>query len=152
MIAINNVAINPSVRVERSFTDFRVQSTNRAVWLGETLQSIGEKANYEGWSGADSRSVQRDALRITGNLLLGLPTSLPLPEIGADSEGEVTLDWVSSSNQHLTLSIDMHGRILFAGRVGTERITPGEIRYTQGFPYPIEALLVRMFTSPYIRL
>jgi hypothetical protein len=47
-----------------------------------------------------------------------LPRSLPVPEIAADPDGEVSFDWLGPAGKMFSVSVSKDGRIAYAGRFG----------------------------------
>ena len=54
-----------------------------------------------------------------------LPSSLPAPEIAADPDGELSFDWLGSSDNMFSVSVDRNGRLAYAGRFSGGRKTNG---------------------------
>jgi hypothetical protein len=65
-----------------------------------------------------------------------LPTSAPLPEVSADTEGEVALDWIFGERKALTVSIGPTGRCTFAWVLG-QRTNRGTDWIDDGIPEAI---------------
>jgi hypothetical protein len=141
--------------VERSIADSRIQTNlhlGRWARIYDAIIELKTLASVEGWDGEGSLPVSSDAISVTEQLLENLPSQLPLPEFGADSEGEVALDWFGPQKQSLSLSIDKNGRILFAGRVGAQPVRGKIPQYTGGFPSEVRAHLEGIFPERSINL
>ena len=63
------------------------------------------------WSPASEPSPVHSFARI---FLNALPTTAPYPEVSADPDGEVALDWFFGNRNALTISIGANGRCTFA--------------------------------------
>jgi hypothetical protein len=50
--------------------------------------------------------------------LNALPSTAPLPEVSADTDGEVALDWIFGERKALTVSIGRTGRCTYAWMLG----------------------------------
>ncbi len=53
--------------------------------------------------------------------LLALPDNLPMPEVGIDPDGAVSLTWFASRTQMFSVSIDESDRIAFAWLDGSDK-------------------------------
>lgn len=95
------------------------------------METVRNEASFDGWDGYGGKALQPQACVITANFLEALPTTIPIPEISADNDGEVALDWIFGPRKALTVSIDGRGRCVYAwilGQInsrGTEWITDG---------------------------
>lgn len=78
------------------------------------------------------------------DLLDALPHGFPVPEVGLDPDGEITLDWIRSDRTMVSLSIGGEGDASYAAlfRDGTAR---GLIRLGMAFPPPLTDLLRRLY-------
>lgn len=66
----------------------------------------------------EQESVSRETANQARRFAVLLPKSLPIPEISADPDGEISFDWVSNTGKMFSVSIDETGRIAYAGRFG----------------------------------
>jgi len=95
------------------------------------LEAVRKEAAYDGWDGHGGKALSPEACAFASVFLEALPTIAPIPEISADSDGEVSLDWIFGPKKALTVSIDGRGRCAYAwmlGQInsrGTDWITDG---------------------------
>jgi hypothetical protein len=82
------------------------------------LDEVRSEASRVGWDGYDARPLDPNSFDFAISFLNALPTSAPLPEVSADAEGEVALDWVFGERKALTVSIGPTGRCTFAWMLG----------------------------------
>lgn len=78
------------------------------------LDEIRSEASYVGWDGYGALPVNPLACIFATSFLNALPTTAPTPEVGADPDGEIALDWSFGERKALTLSIGPTGRCTFA--------------------------------------
>jgi hypothetical protein len=78
------------------------------------LNEIRVEAARAGWDGYGARPVNFDAYLQARRFLESLPTTAPPPEVSADPDGEISLDWVFGPRKALTLSIGANGRCSYA--------------------------------------
>lgn len=93
----------------------------RSVFLGARLEEIRDhleelcaEAATSGWDGYGAIPVRPESLTRAWQFLLCLPISFPLPELGADGEGDVTLDWHLGWRRAFTAAVAPDGRISYA--------------------------------------
>ncbi|HVN17951.1 MAG TPA: hypothetical protein VMU05_04240 [Dongiaceae bacterium] len=93
-------------------TSFAVSRTSEPALC--ELDEIREEAARAGWDGHDAKPVNFDAYLHARRFLEALPTTAPPPDVSADPDGEVSLDWVFGPRKALTLSIGANGRCSYA--------------------------------------
>ena len=69
-------------------------------------------------SDVETARVTHDTAREAMKFALSLPKSLPIPEIAADPDGDISFDWIGKTGKMFSVSIDATGRIAYAGRFG----------------------------------
>jgi len=69
-------------------------------------------------SQGEAGRVEEETARTALNFLLLLPRSLPVPEVSADPDGEISFDWIGDSGKMFSVSVNKEGRIAYAGRFG----------------------------------
>jgi hypothetical protein len=82
------------------------------------LGKVRNDASQEGWDGYGARAMEPLAYGFARRFLNSLPTTSPFPEVSADTDGEVSLDWVFGERRALTVSIGPTGRCTFAWMLG----------------------------------
>jgi hypothetical protein len=105
------------------------------------LEDVCSEAAERGWNGYDAMPVNPLACGYAKFFLNALPTTAPIPEVSADPDGEVALDWSFGERKALSVSIGQSGRCTFAWIKGqnTNRGTawiddeiPAEIAFALG--------------------
>lgn len=82
------------------------------------LDDLLAEASQPGWDGHSGKPLDIDAYDFARTLIKALPTTAPLPEVSADSDGEVSLDWSFGNRKALTVSVGPTGRCTFAWVLG----------------------------------
>jgi hypothetical protein len=82
--------------------------------LLEELDTLCIEASRQGWDGHDAKPINLDAYEMAKVFIKALPTTAPLPELSADPDGEVSLDWSFGKRRALTVSVGPTGRCSFA--------------------------------------
>jgi len=102
------------------------------------LEEVRAASSEPGWNGYGAKPLHAGAYECAKVFLSALPTTAPLPEVSADPDGDVALDWVFGQKKALSVSIGPTGRCTFAWMRGqcTYRGTdwldneiPGSIAY-----------------------
>lgn len=92
--------------------------------IAARLAEIGRTAAMANWDGFDAEPVSAQTVNQTRQILSMLqallPETTPPPEVLAESDGEICIDWTSESARTISISVGDHGRINFAGRFGEE--------------------------------
>ena len=76
---------------------------------------------------ADSETVPvtTDTANQALTFALLLPRSLPIPEVAADPDGEISFDWIGNAGKMFSVSVGANGRVSYAGRFSDVRKTHG---------------------------
>src|SRR5262245_51649772 len=75
----------------------------------DELISVWEECREPDWDGHGALPVSQKSLDDAYRVLDSLPLGLPLPSVGADPDGQVTLEWRTSSRRTLSVSVDPAG-------------------------------------------
>jgi len=113
--------------------------------LFEELATVWEECRHAGWDSYGAVAVSQDALRNAFELIESLPLGFPRPSIGAEPDGDLTLEWHHSPRRTLSVSVTPHGELHFSALLGPNRVfgteaffgeTPRRIRdlITQVYP------------------
>jgi hypothetical protein len=86
----------------------------RAERVLSQFEELWSEASCTGWDGYGAKPVDPIAYRYAQSFVNALPTTAPTPEVSADSDGEVALDWFFGNRKALTVSIGPTGRCTFA--------------------------------------
>ena len=89
---------------------------------GAQLNRSVEEASTLGWDGYEAVPVSQDSYRAALAFLEAFPAQYPFPEIGADPDGEVSLEWYAGPRQTLSVSISPKGVLSYAGLFGNEAV------------------------------
>jgi hypothetical protein len=92
-------------------------STPAEHLITELIEVFAETSR-EGWDGYGARPLNPLSFEFAIRFLNALPATVPFPELGADIDGEVVLDWIFGARKALTISIDATGRCTYAWMLG----------------------------------
>jgi hypothetical protein len=94
-----------------------------------------------GWDGHGAEAVAEEACQNARRILGLLPASLPMPSIGAEPDGHLTLEWYRSPSRVLSLSVGPAGELNYAALLGeTSRRTGSEV-FGSELPHDLVGLI-----------
>jgi hypothetical protein len=86
-----------------------------------SLQALRAEHSEPNWDGEGAKPVAEAALDTAVSFIRALPDDLPLPEIAAEPDGAISLDWAPSKHRVFTVSIGMTDRLPYAWLDGGDR-------------------------------
>lgn len=92
---------------------------NRTI-LSRIISVVSETAN-EGWDGYGALPVSFKAYIKTVEFLCALPGTLKLPEMSADPDGSLSMEWYRSPEWIVSISIDGNGKLDYAAIFGDRK-------------------------------
>lgn len=105
-------------KLEEQFDQFiKHYSAPRLDLLIPEIISIARNSAHNATAGevtAVSKDTAKEAIRFARLL----PKSLPIPELAADPDGDISFDWIGKNGKIFSASIDGSGRVAYAGRFG----------------------------------
>jgi hypothetical protein len=110
----------------------------------EALVAAYIAAQFENLNGESSTKVEPSTYRYAQQFLQLLPSTIPPPEITADADGEIMLDWDQGRRNVLTVSIGRDGTITYAGLFGYNT-THGTETLGDALPPVISSCFERLF-------
>jgi hypothetical protein len=84
------------------------------------LESVLVDAQVENWDGEGAVPVTPEAYHHAREFLRKLPPDIPAPEVAADPDGEIALEWYRDPGFSFSISIGPTGRLAYAGLFGPE--------------------------------
>lgn len=87
----------------------------------EELGGVWEECRHSGWDGYEALPVEAETLRGAYTLIESLPLGFPRPSIGAEPDGQLTLEWHKSPMRTLSVSVDPDGFLHYAGLFGASK-------------------------------
>lgn len=107
--------IDNAVRVPQ--TTLRDSTLGHQDALDELLQ-IWSDCREPNWDGYDALPVEKRTWEATYLLIDSLPLGFPRPSLGAEPDGQLTLEWRTSARRTLSVSVDPDGYLHYAGLFG----------------------------------
>lgn len=88
----------------------------------EELWKTFEECREPNWDGYGAQAVHEETYYLAHQFLAALPLSTPVPSIGAEPDGHITVEWYRSPKRTLSVSISPDGELHYAALLGPERI------------------------------
>lgn len=107
------------------------------------LTEVWEEFKTPNWDGYGALPVERAALRNARSFIEALPLGSPLPSVGAEPDGHVTLEWYRDPRWTLSVSVSPDGMLYFAGLFGTEDVR-GSAWFSGEVPESVSLLIRRV--------
>ena len=85
------------------------------------LQALARECAEDDWDGYGARAVSGAVVCRAEFFIRSLPEGIPLPEIAAEPDGQISLDWLPSRTRTFTLSVNEGNRLAYAWIDGTNR-------------------------------
>jgi hypothetical protein len=90
--------------------------------LEEDLVDVYREAQINDWDREGACRVEPSTFKYADQFLKLLPNSTPLPNILADTDGEILFEWDQGPRFVFSVSVGVDGTLAFAGLFGHEKI------------------------------
>ncbi|MBI5155072.1 hypothetical protein HZA57_07530 [Candidatus Poribacteria bacterium] len=118
----------------------------RSTALWTEIESVARECSVPGWDGYGALPVQPSTVERTRSLLMRMPTGLPEPEIGAEPDGAITLEWHGRSSRALSVSVASDGPLHYAAIIGSSKCW-GTEEFHLSFPERLRRLVAEVETQ-----
>ena len=89
--------------------------------IREELAEVWEECSESDWDAYNALPVTWDTYENARRLLLALPLGTPLPSLGAEPDGHITLEWHRAPRRTLSVSITPDELLHYAALLGPGR-------------------------------
>jgi hypothetical protein len=124
----DGTAVSPEADTIRRSVLAARESIHESIWLfGLRRNAVSEvfevaaKHSQAGWDGEGAEPVSAHAVNRAIAFIQALPRSVPVPEIAAEPDGSISLDWIDSRSRVLSISIGVSDRLAVAWLDGTNQ-------------------------------
>jgi hypothetical protein len=93
----------------------------RGKGVFDDLSQVYEECLKVNWDGYSALPVKDETYRLAYELLEAFPLSTPVPSIGAEPDGQLTLEWYCSPRRILSVSVSPEGELHYAALLGESR-------------------------------
>jgi hypothetical protein len=130
------------------FVDEKVREGKRAFYETYTfghayynalsdLVSVKRECSMPNWDGYGGSPVRSETVWQAWQVLESLPPGIPEPTIGAEPDGDVTMEWYQSPRRTLSVSVSAEGLLHYSALIGPNKqfgteAFPGELPTTIG--------------------
>jgi len=87
----------------------------------QQLDEVFKECSFEGWDGERAKPISEEVLRCAERFLNSFPLGIEAPEIGAEPDGSITLEWYRSPTKVASISINPDGWVYWAALIGASR-------------------------------
>lgn len=87
----------------------------------QQLDEIFEECSSAGWDGDRAKPISSEVLQCAKLFLRSFPLGIEAPEIGAEPDGALTLEWYRSPDRVISISINPGGWLYYAAIIGATR-------------------------------
>jgi len=87
----------------------------------EALAQIAAECREPDWDGHNALPVESATIERARRIIASLPGAIPSPDIGAEPDGHVTLEWYSGPRWQISLSVAPNGIMHHAAMLGASR-------------------------------
>jgi hypothetical protein len=108
------------------------------------LRVLSEEYATSGWDGYVAARIAPEAHQQARRFLMTLPFDIPLPSIGAEPDGRLTLEWYRGPDQVLSVSVSHEDLICYAAILG-RRKRAGTEPFCEEVPEDILRILRSLF-------
>src|SRR5205807_2411094 len=109
----------------------------------EELLKTFEECLQPNWDGYGAQSVREETYQLAYRVLAALPLGTPVPSIGAEPDGQITVEWHRSPQRTMSVSISPDGDWYYAALLGSAR-TCGTEPFIGAVPKVVADLIHRV--------
>lgn len=110
----------------------------------QAIDKVFEECRAENWDGHGAKPVSLATRDEARRFCQHIPASFPEPEVAADPDGEISLEWYREPRHVFSVSVGRDRRLTYAGLFG-EAKTHGTEYLEAGLPEAIEYHLRRLY-------
>ncbi len=124
---VTETAIGESTpNLRRVWTEYRERDTSllRGMDVRELLSRINtasDEAREPNWNGEDGHPVEPSTIDQAWLFAACLPTTLPIPDVSPDADGDLAFDWNLGPRRVFSVSVRRDGSLSYAALVGASR-------------------------------
>ena len=90
------------------------------------LLDVCLEAAAPGWDGNGAQSLESGAPNAAYSFINAIPSNVPMPDIGADPDGEISLDWSAGPRRQFSISLGARNVLSYAGLFGSDKVSGSE--------------------------
>lgn len=125
--------------------NFGTQADRQQVF--QALAAQAESCAKPGWDGHGAKPVSADAYRCAYRLVESLPPGCPMPGVGAEPDGHLTLEWYRTPSRVLSVSVSPEGELNYAALLGSASRRTGSEVFQSSVPGDLLHLIRQVFAA-----
>lgn len=118
-IRLAGLPFAPGTRVEVSISTSDVPPGSKQAAFAE-LEEVYQQCRHLQGDAHDAAPVRQETRAFAHQFIAALPAEFPLPSVGAEPDGHVTLEWYRATNWLLSVSVSPEGMLYWAALLGDE--------------------------------
>lgn len=87
----------------------------------QDLFTVAEECKVDNWDGQGAARISDEAYSYAYRVIQALPIGTPSPTIGAEPDGQISLEWYVSPRRLLSVSVSAEGELHYAALIGTRK-------------------------------
>lgn len=100
-----------------------IEKQNAYSALMSELSEIYQETCYNGWDGGEELAFSKDLLFLSADFINSIVRlNLPLPEVYFEADGEIAFDWILSTEQILSISMNKYGRLAWLSLIKERKL------------------------------
>jgi hypothetical protein len=118
-LQLGGLPFPPGTRVEVSISPAETVTSSKQAALDE-LDEVYEQCQNLQAELHDAEAMKPQTVQNARAFIEALPPEFPLPSVGAEPDGYVTLEWYHATNWLLSVSVSPEGALYWAALLGDE--------------------------------
>ncbi len=110
----------------------------------DELAGVAEECREPNWDGYGAEPVSQETYQIAFRFLEAFPLGSLAPSVGADPDGQLTLEWHRSPRRTLSVSVSADGELHYAALLGPSK-SYGTEQFFDEVPQVILDLVRRVY-------
>lgn len=86
-----------------------------------SLRALANECGQPGWDGDGACALNPIAVLHAENFIRAMPNDIPLPDLAAEPDGSISMDWLQARNRLFSISIGATDRLAFAWLDGSDK-------------------------------
>ena len=108
--------------------------------LHEKLDELAEECSERDWDGYDASPVLSEVVKTAHEFLSQIPKIWPIPELGAEPDGCITIEWYITNKKEISVSVGKD-RILSYSYIVDGKSESGKVEMDSNIPDVIVGLI-----------
>jgi len=85
------------------------------------LATIAKECAFRGWDGFDADPIRAETVLAVSRFLESLPPGIPAPDVAAEPDGDITLEWHRSPWRTLSISVSRNNMLHYSALIGSSK-------------------------------